>query len=127
MAYDAPTAADLKLRHPAFAGVADAVVNDALDQAAGRVGTNWPETDFATARILYAAHVMTLDGHGAGTEATQNAKGLGGFQTVRSGSLMLQQFDRSEADERMGEYGSTSYGRRFWHLMARCFAGPVVI
>ena len=114
MAYTAPTAADLKARFPAFAAVDDAVVDAALAEAGQRVDEGWLEADFATARLLYAAHVLTMDGQGASTET-----GMAGVKRIKVGPLEL------ERDP--GGLTATSYGARFAELERLNFAGPLAL
>lgn len=109
MSYTAPTAADLKARFPAFAAVADATVTAALTDATRQVDESWIEGDFATGRILYACHLMTMDGLGATTEAK-----LSGFTSLSIGPLKLDR--ASTAGVSAGQLESTSFGVRFKEL-----------
>lgn len=118
MAYTAPTAADLKSKFQAFAAVADDTINGALNDAARMVDETWTEADFAPARMLYAAHLMTLDGVGKTTEAK-----LQGFSKLSIGPLSIE---RAEQAGETGELRSTSYGRRFIELCRRNRGGPRV-
>lgn len=118
MAYTAPTAADLKSRFPAFAAVADATINDALADAARMVDETWTEGDFAAARMLYAAHLMTMDGLGKTTEAK-----LQGFSKLSIGPLSIERGTQPGAP---GELNSTSFGRRFIEMRRRNRGGPLV-
>lgn len=124
MAYDAPTVAQFKARFPRFAAVADAMVTEALDEAGGRVDTTWLEKDFQLARMLYAAHVLTLDGMGTGTESAVAAKGMGEFKTIRSGGLALERFG-PERGATTTLLESTSYGRRWMALAILNHGGPI--
>lgn len=127
MAYTAPTAADLKARFPAFAAVDDAVIDGALTEAVRRVDETWPEEDFATGRLLYAAHVLAMDGHGAGVEAEAMAEGAGLYKRRKAGGSEIEFADGVAGSGAVsGELGSTSYGRRFKALARALFAGPRV-
>lgn len=126
MARTPPTPADLKARLPRFAAVADATIQLFLDEAATSVDDTWTEGDFAIARILLAGHLMVLEGIGGGAEAESQAQGMGVFKTMKSGALTLDRGDGPAAGgEDMGVYGQTSYGQRFWQLLARNQAGPI--
>lgn len=118
MAYTAPTAADLKSRFPVFAPVADATITAALNDAARMVDETWTEDDFAPARMLYAAHLMTMDGLGKTTEAQ-----LQGFSKLSIGPLSLE---RAAQDTQPGDLKSTSFGRRFIEMRRRNIGGPRV-
>jgi len=121
MPYAAPTANGFVDRFPRFQAVGTTEINRALTEAARRVDETWTEDDFQEARMLYAAHVLTLDGHGEGAESEIAKAGAMGFRSFRSGSLSL---DRSDAGG--GMLGQTSYGLRFLELMRRNCGGPVV-
>ena len=125
MAYETPTPAELKATHPKFAGVADQVVADAITEGEGKVGDDWREADRRPAVMLYAAHVMTLNGHGTGTDAQLAAEGLGDFQRIKSGTLDVSRFGRGGG----GATGldSTGYGKRFKELLRLNFAGARIV
>lgn len=116
MSFVIPAPADLVARFPAFASVPTSAVAGALAESAGRVDATWIEADAPIAAMLYAAHVLTLDGLGTGAEAAAAAAGALGFQSMRSGSLSLERRPPSGRDA-----GSllqeTTYGRRFLALL----------
>lgn len=121
MAYVAPTAADLKVRYPAFAGVADVTVESALAEAALRVDETWIEADFPVARMLYAAHVLTLDGQGTHKEAKFASLAVSGLTSIKSGSMTVALSESSARGEtkkqKAGSLQGTSYGQRFLELL----------
>lgn len=128
MAYTSPTVADMKLFYPRFAAVNDAIIADALAQAAAMVDMTWAEIDFTTAQRLYAAHVLTIGGFGTGQEAVGYANGMGVFQSIRTGSLSLNKGSRADAGtEAMGEFGRTTFGQSYWALLMRNKAGARVV
>ncbi len=85
-----PTSTDLTTRFPAFADVDPTVLDHTLAEAAIRVDPSWTPGDYPLGVLLYAAHVLTLDGFGTGAEAALAAAGALGFQIMRSGSLHLE-------------------------------------
>ena len=109
MAYVAPDADTFQLRFPVFASVDDAAITPILALAARKTDSTWIADDRAEAEMLYAAHILTLDGFGDTREAA-----LTGFVTVTGGSLKQ---DRSQKGEPAGAFGSTTYGQRFKELM----------
>lgn len=121
----AATPADLKALFPAFAAVANEAVQAWLDRAARIVTDAWPEADRKHGKMLLASHYMTVHGLGTGAEAAMAAAGASGFKSMRSGSLSLDRGDTSGTD-RMGEYGTTQYGRQFWPLLRIYAGGPRV-
>lgn len=118
MAYIVPTAAELKARYPAFAGVSDDIVNSALTEAQRMVDETWTEGDYATAIMLYACHIMALDGHGTSPDAQANTGQAANFQTIRSGQLTLTRGQKSGGgSDTENWYKSTRFGSRFWMLL----------
>jgi hypothetical protein len=119
-----PATPDLfKSTFTAFAAVDDVPVQYWLDRAARIVTDAWLEADQQHGQMLLAAHYMTLNGLGAGAEAEVAAAGAAGFKSMRSGSLSLDRGDTS-ANDKMGEYGQTQYGRQFWPLLRANMGGP---
>lgn len=128
MAFLAPTPADLKARFPRFDAATDPQAQGALDEAARMTDDGWPEADHFLGMMLYAAHVLTLDGVGAGTEAQLNAEGVGDFQSIKLGSLSLSRFSKAEASKGsvvLDDLMKTTFGQRFYALAARFGGGPV--
>lgn len=116
MAYTAPTASDLIARFPAFAAVDTDVISTALDEAANASDDSWvTEVDYRLARMLYAAHNLTIDGHGTGMMAEMASAGALGFSRVKSGELEFQ----ADASGGAGGISSTTYGRRYMELLRR--------
>lgn len=112
MAYDVPTAADLKARFPAFADVADATIN--LYIADAQVDTTWIEADYAPAIMLWAAWAMTDVGIGTGGEV---AGYIGsGVSRLKSGTLDVSFNDA--AGSATG-YLTNIYGRRYNELLRK--------
>lgn len=116
MAYDVPTAADLKTRYPAFAGVEDATVTYWIADAGRVVDESWPETSFGPAMMAHAAHMMVEVGALAG-------QGLipAGVTSFKSGTFSATVSDRQANAE---GYATTSYGRQFLAMRQAAFAGP---
>lgn len=126
MPYVNPTPAQLKTRFPAFAAVDDTVVQGALDEAAARVDQTWREKDFQPAQLLYAAHILTLDGQGAGQEAQFSSLSAAGVQSIKIASLQLTIAKTKEAGASASLLKTTSFGRRFWDLMRLNFPAVAV-
>lgn len=129
MAWTAPTATEFKARFPAFASVDDDVVNVVLAEAGLQVDETWvSEADFKQGINLLTAHILTMDGHGAGAEAESAAAGALGFKTMKSGNLTLERFSASEAGSGSGDtLGLTIYGKRFIDLRKRNIPGVTVV
>ncbi|MGA4552373.1 DUF4054 domain-containing protein [Methylorubrum aminovorans] len=120
MAYIAPTAEDLKKRFPAFSAVGADPVAGALQEAERQVDDTWPADDRVTGVLLYAAHVLTLDGLGTSTEAQ-----LAGFRRLKIGSLELESATAA-ASASSSPLLQTGYGRRFADLAKRV-RGPAIL
>lgn len=121
--YTVPTPAAFVTQFPAFAAVDLAAIQAALTFAATKVDTTWTEGDYGRAIMLRAAHELTLDGHGSGTDATMSREGLSGFQKIKSASLEVTRFDHDNS----GGLSSTGYGKRFADLQRMNFAGPRLV
>ncbi len=116
MSYVPPVAADLVARFPTFAAVPTGTVTNALAEAAIRVDSTWTSGDYAMGVMLYAAHLMTLDGLGTGAEAALAAAGGLGMSSFKSGALSLER--RAPAGPADGNIlAETTYGRRFQALL----------
>jgi hypothetical protein len=121
VAYTPPTTSDLKARFPAFASVDASIIDTVLAEAVNAADDSWVnETDFRMGRMLYAAHVLTLDGFGMGAEADQARAGLLGFTTVKSGTLEVQR------PAGKGGMSSTVYGSRYMEILKRNRGGAIV-
>lgn len=125
MAYDIPSADDLKAAFPAFAAVEDSVIEFWIVRAGRMVDQSWTEADFTFAQMLLAAHYMTENGLGTGAAAQAAAAGASDFKVMRSGSLTLERFDSASGASASG-FATTSYGRQFAELLARNKGGPRV-
>lgn len=125
MSYTAPSVSDFKSRFPAFASVADGVIETGLSEAGQLVDNTWnTQEDFTLGRLLYAAHVLTLDGHGISAEAEMAANGLLGFDSITSGKLSVK---RASGDAGGSPLMQTQYGRRFNEVLLRNRSGPRIV
>jgi hypothetical protein len=113
MPYVAPVPVDLQERFQAFAGVDDQAIQWSLDEALLRVDTSWDANDYRLAVMLYAAHILTLDGFGTGGEAQMALQGLSDFTSITSGGLSLSRASGGS------ELSSTTYGQRFLAMQRR--------
>lgn len=118
MAYTAPTADDLQAAFPAFAAVADGTVTYWLNRAIPEVEADWSDGDRAFGQMLLAAHYMTLNGIGTGSEA--QTAGLGA-KRLKSGAFEIELGAASD----MEGLRSTNYGRQFVALLKR-YRGAMV-
>lgn len=130
MAWLPPTVAEFRTRwSPRFDAVADGPIQSALDEAGLQVDETWvDEPNYRQGILLLAAHILTLDGFGAGAEAEAGAAGASGFKVMRSGQLTLERFTAADAgggDE--GVLSTTSYGRRFLDLLKRNIPAVAIV
>lgn len=124
MAYDVPTAADLKLRYPAFSGVDDAVIEYWITDAERSVDTSWSEGDYAPALLSLASHNMALGG--LGTDAASLAGIPAGLTRLKSGSLELGFTDAVANARATGSFDATRYGQEYLMLLRRNRGGPFI-
>lgn len=126
MPYTAPPLATFASLFPAFAAAtqeqydfwsAQAVlVTEPLESCLG------DRMDLAT--MLATAHMLTESGIGAGAESEMAAQGMGGFKSIKSGSLSLDRGDAKGSDG--ANWSTTSYGGRLWPMLRGCLTGPRV-
>ena len=126
MAYEQPTAAQLKAKYPAFANVADATVDVHLaDAATTGVDTSWREADYAPAILAFAAHRMAALGIGEHGQVAGYARQ--GVTNLRSGSFAVSlDADRAKAAA-AGELDATPYGQEYKRLLCMNKGGPRVV
>lgn len=111
--------ADLKQRYPAFSGVSDDRVQEALSDALEDVPEDpqWLDGDRDRAVLCLAAHMLAKeDALGDGSKSAE-------AKPVSSAKLG----DASESYALSQEYGSTRYGQRFLELRERAFRTALVI
>ena len=126
MAYDIPTATDLKALYPAFADVADATVDAHIARASTQaVDTSWVEADYAPAIIDYAAHTMALAGLGVQDETAKYARA--GVTGIRTGNFSAQFSDKRVAKASGGGLDATTYGQSYKLALRRNKGGPRVV
>jgi hypothetical protein len=127
MAYVPPTPADFKAKFPQFSAVADLTVQGALDEAASRVDETWIERDFRLARMLFAAHVLTLTGVGTDKESKLAGLVASGLTSIKSGSLQVQlgALVGGAKKEALRGLDTTTYGQRFLDLLR--FNHPAIL
>lgn len=119
--YTVPTAADLKLRFPAFAAVSNSVIEYWIADAQAVVTTDWISADYRPAIMALAAHNMARQGLGVGGIGSGDMAGVTSF---RSASFSVQ-FDAGAVKAAAsGGYGSTIYGQDFAVYLRRNNGGP---
>lgn len=124
MAYVKPTPADLKAMFPEFATVSDDIVQIYLDLANRFVDETWLEGDFANAIMFLAAHFLAIMGYGKSADTYSN---LSIFQTIRSGSLTLTRFDKSQQTDDFMNFNATRYGKMYRMLLKMNKGGPRIV
>lgn len=119
------TVKDLRMRYPAFRGVAEDDIEYWLNDALRIVGPSWGD-DADVAQILLAAHNLTLnDAPGiAKTEAEQIPAGVTRF---RSASMDVAVSETAANRSLDTGYGSTRYGAEFAKLLRRHSGGPRLV
>lgn len=134
MPYTAPTTADLKARYPAFAAVADVVVEAVLADTFIDVGESWIEAHRAPAMLALAAHWLQTQGANASAESVMLTGGIGTVTEMRAGDTSLKFANPSDAGNGAGTgtgsasaFSSTPYGRRFLELRSRSFPAVLVV
>ena len=129
MSYVVPTPEQFKIFKPQFESVPDETVQLYLDLAARVVDQSWTEQDYPIAIMAYACHLMTINGLGTSSEAQLANSMYGQFQTIKSGQLTLQRFQKAASDglDYADWLASTSCGKFYGVLLRANRSGPRVI
>lgn len=126
MAYVQPTAADLKMRYPAFAAVEDAKVEYWLTDARLIVTNAWAEVDRANAEMALAAHNMALSGYGTAGGPVGDLAAMG-VESFKSASMSVSFNAAAIGRAGGGGYSSTRYGVQFLPYLRRNVGGPRLV
>lgn len=124
--YVEPTCGHFVGLFPEFQAVSKLQVDYYLQRAAASVDTSWSEEDFAYARMLLTAHLLTINGIGDSAEAATIREGSGEFRSMAIGPLRLERFDRGKGQSSSSLFATTRYGREFLTLLRRNKGGPRV-
>lgn len=128
MAYEEPTVVEFKARFPKFVGTPDLTVQAALDEAGLFVDQSWPESYYKTAKMLYACHVLTLEGQGTGGESQMAASGLLMLKRIRSGELDVERFSAKDQGQEVADWFTwTPCGARFISLRRVAFPAILLV
>jgi hypothetical protein len=124
MSFVMPTATTIKARFPAFASVADGVINLMIPEAARWVDASWIETDRAVAIQLLVAHMLAVEGAKDG-----GATAIQGPVTGRKLGDASISYGGNVAREMMSANGlmQTAYGRQFLALRQGNFPAVAVV
>lgn len=118
-----PTAADLKMRYPAFAAVSDATISYWLTDAHRFVDRSWMAMDYAPALLAHAAYAMA-NAKVAGIAGSDVAGfAASGVTSFKSGTFQAQFSDEAVKAAVAGGYASNPYGIEFAELLYRNKAG----
>lgn len=121
MPYIIPTAAEFKARYPAFNEVSDSLIDLVIIDAARNVDTTWCEADYQPAILALTAHLLVEDGvtgRDINFAGAITSSKLGDAQDTYSGLT---------ASQMVGEFNSTTYGRKFMQLRAVNVQGVVLL
>ncbi len=121
----APDVYEFKDRYPAFASAPDAAVYGALDESTAMVDENWLARDIAPAIMAHAAHLLTVEGHGAAASVGGSSIQLAGpVDSVQVGDVrttFAQGVTRAKVALKGDDSGlkETAFGRRYLELRRR--------
>lgn len=125
MAWTVPTPADLKTALPAYAAVADATVQMALDRHGEQVDDSWPDqAQFTAGAILYAAHILFMSGLGPG--ATSAERGSLDVKSQQAGDRKIEYFSIKDQGGGANWLTFSPSGRELAAMQRRLFGGPRV-
>lgn len=120
MAYERATFQTFAGMFPAFSCIDEARYDDWATRAERTVTDCFGE-DQVFATMLLTAHYLVTAGFGTGAEAEMAAQGMGGFTSIKSGSLSLER-----AKDDGGMFSGSTYGRQFLPYLRAAKAGPRV-
>lgn len=121
MPYVIPTAGELQTRYPAFVDVDPDLIDDTIADAARFVDESWFEEDYQPAIMALAAHMLVEDG------ATGRDVQYAGVITSSKLGDAQDTYSGLSGSEMMGEYSSTSYGRKYMRIRAANHAGVILL
>lgn len=123
MAYDVPTAAEIKIRFPEFAAVADATIESIIVESGSAVSQRWIEVDYKPAIMFYVAHELRMGGQGS--SAAAQISQIGDFSSIKSGDLEVRRNTSQSggSSSANGTFALTTYGQKFLELRNRSFPG----
>ena len=125
MPYTVPTVSQFRTKFPTFAGVADATVQDAIDEASASVDLSWIEADYQPAILYLAAHILTITGahfDALGTGAIGGVIAAGQVSEAKVGDAMVKLGGASGSGgsgNAASGLSSTPYGQRYLDLLRR--------
>lgn len=142
MALTPPLASVFTGRYPEFSSVGAGLLNAVLAEAPSYVDESWLSGDQQQAMMLYAAHVLAVEGEPArsnavanGTAAASQSPALtGGVDSVKVGDVAIKYGSNNGGassgaagfDGADDAFASTVYGQRFLMLRDRSFATVLV-
>lgn len=116
---DKPTAADLKERFPAFAGVSDPTVQYWLTDAERTVTEDWGD-DYKVGLMTLAAHEMVV----ACVAGLPSSAIPAGVTSFRSGTFSATVSETAANASAAGGFSATKYGQAFAIMLRRNRGGP---
>lgn len=125
MPYTLPTLSDFRTKFPTFAGVTDATINMAIQEASASVDQSWIEADYQPAILYLAAHILTIDGaliDALGAGAAGGVMGAGLVTEAKVGDVQVKlggAGSGSGGGSSASGLGSTPYGLRYRDLLRR--------
>jgi len=122
------TPTDLKMRYPAFTGVADDRVQYWLTDADRFVTDGWG-SDADPARLAYAAHKLVLSkAPGISDDSDLAVLGIpAGVTKFKSASMDVQISETASNRSLSSGWDATSYGQEFAVMLRRNTGGPMLV
>ena len=120
MPYTKPTYDQFIARFPIFGDTDPGVVAALIDEATNTIDTDWVESDYQPAIMYLAAHLIATDNSGEDEEVEVGAE-AGAIASESFGPMSIS-YDNSSSDTSgasSSQYGSTTYGRRFYAILVR--------
>lgn len=129
MPYTLPTAEEFTTRFPIFADKDETLITIIIAEASSSVDTEWEEADYQPAIMYLAAHLLATDNSEEGSAVEIGNGSSGAIASESFGPLSVSYASGGAADDAASksQWGSTSYGRRYYNLLRRNKTGIVVV
>lgn len=118
---------EFKVRYPEFAAVSNALISLVLADAALEVDEGWNESDISRARMLWAAHRLTIQGEPARSLTGQSIAITGPVKRHKVGDVEVEFTGIGGSSSSALDFGATSYGREYLRLLNMNFGGVRVL
>lgn len=131
MPYIVPDVNRFITKFPEFEDYDGQRIQDAIDEAAGRIDRRWIESDYQPAILYLAAHLLATSGSGEAGDIQTGDSGGGVVTSESFGPISISYGSKGggsgSTTRYEQDYAATEYGRRFMALLRVNFPPIVAI